>query len=100
MIKKSILQRNFKKYKLTQKFLKKRLNFKLQILLNTKILNHFKWQKNFQRLPKDSSRTRFNRFCSKTGRNHGYYRDFGLSRHILREMAHNNELPGVKKASW
>jgi small subunit ribosomal protein S14 len=35
-----------------------------------------------------------------TGRPKGYYRDFGLSRHVLREMAHQGLLPGVRKSSW
>jgi small subunit ribosomal protein S14 len=35
-----------------------------------------------------------------TGRPKGYFRDFGLSRHVLREMAHQGLLPGVKKSSW
>jgi len=26
--------------------------------------------------------------------------DFGLSRHVLREMAHQGLLPGVQKSSW
>lgn len=38
--------------------------------------------------------------CSVTGRAHGYFRFFGVSRHVLREMAHKGQLPGVKKASW
>jgi len=35
-----------------------------------------------------------------TGRSRGVYRDFGLSRHVLREMSHECLLPGVKKSSW
>lgn len=35
-----------------------------------------------------------------TGRPKGYYRFFGLSRHVLREMAHEGVLPGVTKSSW
>jgi small subunit ribosomal protein S14 len=42
---------------------------------------------------------RYNR-CSITGRAHGYYRFFGVSRHVLREKAHKGELPGVVKSSW
>ncbi|MEB3164806.1 MAG: 30S ribosomal protein S14, partial [Prochlorothrix sp.] len=29
-----------------------------------------------------------------------YYRDFGLCRNMLREMAHQGLLPGVVKSSW
>lgn len=38
--------------------------------------------------------------CMVTGRPKGYYRFFGLSRHVLREMAHDGVLPGVTKSSW
>jgi small subunit ribosomal protein S14 len=30
----------------------------------------------------------------------GVFRDFGLSRHVFREMAHQCLLPGVTKSSW
>ncbi|MEJ5307210.1 MAG: type Z 30S ribosomal protein S14 [candidate division WOR-3 bacterium] len=38
--------------------------------------------------------------CQVCGRPRGYYRDFGLCRICLREMAHKGLLPGVKKSSW
>lgn len=42
---------------------------------------------------------KYNR-CQICGRPRAYYRDFGLCRICLREMAHQGLLPGVKKASW
>ncbi len=51
-------------------------------------------------LPRDSSTTRVRNRCSVTGRPRAYYRDFGISRLALRELALRGELPGVKKASW
>ena len=53
-----------------------------------------------QRLPRDSSSTRQRNRCMVTGRPRGYYRDFGLSRNVLREWAHEGLLPGVVKSSW
>lgn len=38
--------------------------------------------------------------CQKCGRPRGYYRDFGICRLCLRQMAHKGELPGVVKSSW
>lgn len=38
--------------------------------------------------------------CAITGRARGYYRFFGVSRQVLREMAHTGMLPGVTKSSW
>ncbi|ADV68556.1 30S ribosomal protein S14 [Deinococcus maricopensis] len=51
-------------------------------------------------LPRDASPTRLHNRCALTGRPRGYIRFFGVSRIVLREMAHAGELPGVKKASW
>lgn len=53
-----------------------------------------------QQLPRNSAPTRLKNRCWKTGRPRGYYRDFGLCRNALREMAHQGLLPGVVKSSW
>ena len=42
---------------------------------------------------------RYNR-CALTGRAHGYIGYFGISRQCFRELAHQGNLPGVKKSSW
>ena len=57
-------------------------------------------QENLQKFPRNSLPIRIKNRCWKTGRSRGYYRDFGLSRHVVREMAHEGILPGVIKASW
>lgn len=51
-------------------------------------------------LPRDSSPVRQHNRCSMTGRPHGYYRKFGLSRNKLREAAMRGDIPGLVKASW
>ncbi|MGE5810971.1 MAG: 30S ribosomal protein S14 [Ignavibacteria bacterium] len=53
-----------------------------------------------QKLPKDSSAVRLHNRCMFTGRARGFYRKFGLSRLVLREMALKGEIPGLKKSSW
>ena len=53
-----------------------------------------------QKLPRDSSLTRVRNRCNLTGRPHGYYRKFGLSRNKLREATMRGDVPGVVKASW
>ena len=53
-----------------------------------------------QKLPRDSSKSRGRNRCRMTGRPHGYYRKFGLSRNKLREMAMSGAIPGLVKASW
>lgn len=44
--------------------------------------------------------SRIVRRCWRCGRRRGYMRDFDLCRICFRELASNNELPGVRKASW
>lgn len=51
-------------------------------------------------LPRDSSKIRVHNRCLLTGRPKGVYRDFGLSRVKLRELALSGKLPGISKASW
>lgn len=51
-----------------------------------------------KREPKYSVRHR-NR-CSICGRPRAYYRQFGVCRICLRNLASRGELPGVRKASW
>ncbi len=48
--------------------------------------------------PKFSTRS-YNR-CKICGRPHAYLRKFGICRICFRELAHDGQIPGVKKASW
>lgn len=52
------------------------------------------------KLPRNGSATRLRNRCALTGRPHGYYRKFGLSRNKLREAAMRGDIPGLVKASW
>lgn len=38
--------------------------------------------------------------CTICGRPHAVLKKYGICRICFREMAHNGELPGVKKSSW
>lgn len=53
-----------------------------------------------QKLPRDTSPARQRNRCQITGRPHGYYRKFGLSRNKLRKAAMRGDVPGLVKASW
>jgi small subunit ribosomal protein S14 len=100
MAKKSMIQRELKRFNLVFKFSKKRSIIK-ENLKNAKDLNLvFSFQKSLQKLPTNSLPIRLRNRCWKTGRSRGFYRDFGLSRHVIREMAHECLLPGVIKSSW
>lgn len=100
MAKKSMIEREKKRIKLFKRYNQKR-NILLQKYNSTRDYNrkleiHFEIQK----LPRNSSKIRIRNRCWKTGRSRGYYRDFGISRHVLREMALKCLLPGIRKSSW
>lgn len=57
------------------------------------------WQA-LDELPRNSSKVRLKNRCQLTGRPKGYVRYFGISRVMLRDMALNGKIPGLKKASW
>lgn len=100
MAKKSMIEREKKRIRLEKKYALKRAS----------LLTEYKSEKNFteklaihsklQKLPRNSAKTRIRNRCWKTGRPRGVFRDFGVSRHVFREMAHQCLLPGVTKSSW
>ncbi|MDP7723339.1 30S ribosomal protein S14 [Mycobacterium sp. TY814] len=57
-------------------------------------------QRELGRQPRDASAVRVRNRDSIDGRPRGHLRKFGLSRVRVRELAHQGQLPGVRKASW
>ncbi len=57
-------------------------------------------RRKFHAMPRDACPSRLRNRCRLTGRPHGYYRKFGLSRNKLRESAMRGDIPGLVKASW
>jgi small subunit ribosomal protein S14 len=100
MAKKNMKEREKKRNLLVNKYKLKRLELKEQINVNNSFTEQLNLQREFQKLPKNSSKTRLRNRCWLTGRSRGFYRDFGLSRHVFREMSHECLLPGVTKSSW
>ena len=100
MAKKSMIEREKKRIKLEKKYALKRSNllekYRNEEDFNLKLEIHSKIQK----LPRNSAKIRIRNRCWKTGRPRGVFRDFGVSRHVFREMAHQCLLPGVTKSSW
>ncbi|MGR8979351.1 MAG: 30S ribosomal protein S14 [Gammaproteobacteria bacterium] len=101
MAKKSMIAREAKRKKLVQKYDAKRKSLK-EIIRDPKSSFEDKEAAHLQlqKLPRDSSFTRVRNRCNLTGRPHGYYRKFGLSRNKLREATMRGDVPGVVKASW
>ncbi len=53
-----------------------------------------------RKLPRGSAAVRLRRICQITGRPRGNYRKFQICRNMLRDMALDGLIPGLKKASW
>lgn len=95
-----MIAREHKRQVLVQKYAEKRKQLKLAIEGAQTIEERAVFIKKLQELPRDSAVVRLHNRCLVTGRPRGFFRQFGLSRHVLREMAHEGLLPGVTKASW
>jgi len=53
-----------------------------------------------QALPRNANPTRQRNRCEITGRPRGTFRQFGLGRAKIRELAFEGNIPGITKASW
>lgn len=89
MAKKSMIARDEKRKKMIQKFAAKRAELKE--------LGDYD---GLQKLPLNSSPTRWKNRDVLHGRPRGYMRRFGLSRINFRERAAKGEIPGITKSSW
>lgn len=89
MAKKSMIARDEKRKKMIAKYAAKRAELK-----------EFGDQEGLQKLPRNSSPTRWKNRDVLSGRPHGYMRKFGLNRINFRQLASEGKIPGVKKSSW
>lgn len=89
MAKKSMIARDEKRKKMIAKYAEKRAELKELGDLD-----------GLQKLPLNSSPTRFKNRDALSGRPRGFMRKFGLSRINFREKASKGEIPGVTKSSW
>ena len=89
MAKKSMIAKDAKRQRMIQKYAAKRAELKELGDLE-----------GLQKLPKNSSPTRWKNRDALSGRPRAYMRKFGLSRINFREKAVKGEIPGVTKSSW
>lgn len=89
MARKSLLAREVKKRRMVEKYAALRKELKEKGDYDA-----------LQALPRNSMSVRTHNRCLISGRPRGYYRKFGISRLVFREMALKGEIPGIKKASW
>ena len=101
MAKTSAIERNLKRIKLSNKFLKIRQKLK-KIIKNRKLplAERFEAQLKLSKLPRNSAKTRVRNRCEITGRPHGVYRKLRISRIALRQLASEGKIPGMTKSSW
>ena len=101
MAKKSMVARDVKRRKLAAKYARRRAELR-KVALDESLDYDARWQAmiDLQRLPRDSSVSRQRNRCAISGRPRGYFRRFGPSRNMLREMILRGEAPGVVKSSW
>ena len=100
MAKQSMIQREKKRERLIAKHLIKREALKTELKNVTSFQERLTLYKKFESIPRNSSPVRYRNRCWVTGRSRGFYKDFGLSRHVLREMGNDGLIPGLKKSSW
>ncbi len=101
MAKKSMIAREKKRIKTVKKYAKKRAELKGVInSLEASFEDKEEAELSLQKMPRDACPVRVRNRCKLTGRPHGYYRKFGLSRNKLREATMRGDVPGVVKASW
>ena len=100
MSKTSTIKRGEKKSKLIFRYSIRRKMILLCLKNSTSYQEKLFWITKLQSLPPNSAPSRHRNRCWITGRSRAFYKDFGLSRHSLREMAHEGVIPGLSEASW
>ena len=101
MAKTALIQRELKRDKLVAQYAKKYEELKA-IANDAKRGDDERMQARLalQKLPRNANPTRQRNRCEITGRPRGTFRQFGLARNKIREMAFTGDIPGVTKASW
>ena len=101
MAKKSSIEKNKRRRKMTKSFSGRRSRLKEIAMDKTKPLEErFAASLKLAELPRNSSATRIRNRCEVTGRPRAYYRKHKLSRIALRELGNKGLIPGLVKSSW
>ncbi len=95
-----MIQREKKRERLIAKYAVKRQSIKEELKNVTSFQDRLVLYKKFESIPRNSSPSRHRNRCWVTGRSRGFYKDFGLSRHVLREMGNEGLIPGLTRSSW
>jgi small subunit ribosomal protein S14 len=101
MAKKSSVEKNNRRRKMTKQFASRRAKLKaIQMDKKATMEDRFAAALKLAELPRNSSRTRIRNRCELSGRPRAYYRKHKLSRIALRELGSKGLIPGLVKSSW
>nr|YP_009550542.1 ribosomal protein S14 [Eustigmatophyceae sp. Bat 8/9-7w]QAA11472.1 ribosomal protein S14 [Eustigmatophyceae sp. Bat 8/9-7w] len=100
MAKQSVIKRQLKREILVEKYVAMRKALKQEMKTADSFAKKLVIHTKLQKLPRDSAKVRLKNRCWKTGRARSVFRDFGLCRHMVRQMGNEGLLPGVIKSSW
>ncbi|MFT5733575.1 MAG: small subunit ribosomal protein S14 [Planctomycetota bacterium] len=101
MAKTSAVQKNESRRALAKKFADRRAEYKATIR-STKTSEEAKDEARaaLAKIPRNANPNRVRNRCSFTGRPRAVYRRFGVCRIVVRDLAHEGKIPGMRKASW
>jgi small subunit ribosomal protein S14 len=101
MAKKSSIEKNNRRQKMTKNAAAKRAKLKAIIADKKKPMEErFAATIKLAEMPRNSSATRVHNRCEITGRPHAVYRKTHMSRIAIREYGSKGLIPGLVKSSW
>lgn len=101
MAKKSSVEKNNRRRRMTQRDKKKRAELKAVVMNQSlPIEERFAATMKLAEMPRNGSKTRIRNRCEVTGRPRAYYRKLGMSRVALRDLGNKGLVPGLLKSSW
>ena len=101
MAKKSSIEKNNRRRRMTKQFSGRRARLKEISRDKTRPMEErFAASLKLAELPRNSSPTRIRNRCELTGRPRAFYRKMKMSRIALRELGSAGLIPGLVKSSW
>src|ERR1044071_5590306 len=101
MAKKSSIEKNNRRRRMSEQFAKKRADLKARALDESLPLEErFDARMKLAKLPRNSAPSRVRNRCEISGRPRAYYRKLKMSRIALRDYGSNGMIPGLVKSSW
>ena len=101
MAKKSSIEKNNRRRRMTKNAAPKRAKLKAIVMdKKVSIEERFEAVLKLSKLPKNSAKERIRNRCEVTGRPRATYRKLKMSRIALREYGDKGLIPGLVKSSW